>query len=258
MAVTAVYPDLFGKHALVTGGAGGIGEAVARAFVGQGCRVTILDKDTQRGSALAAESKEHRSLIAFYEVDLADAEQLIEVLSCIDAERGVVDVLVNNAANDPRYDFLDMTAQQWDDLFALNVRHYFLTCRHLLPPMIERGRGGSIIMVSSIVHFLAPADVICYAATKSAIVAMVRSLGQAVGKHDIRVNAVAPGWIMTERQRRDWVTPEIEDKLINEYQALPRLLTPEDVAPAFLFLASNASAAITRQTILVDGGWRFT
>jgi len=256
--VSTIFPDLQGKNVLITGGADGIGEAVARAFVDNQSRVSILDKDAERGRSLAEELNQQRDLATFYEVDLTDEKQLVDVLRRTDEERGCVDVLINNAAYDPRIDLLEQTAEQWDELFALNVRHYFLTCRELLPRMIERGQGGSIVMASSICHFITPPDVPCYTATKSAILGLVRSLGRQLGRHRIRVNAVAPGWIMTERQKRDWVTPAIEEKIKHEWQSLPKLLTPEDVTPAFLFLASDASRAMTRQTLLVDGGWAFT
>lgn len=256
--MAVIYPDLLGKHVLITGGANGIGEAVSRAFVDNQARVSILDKDAERGRTLVDELNTSRELAHFYEVDLADEKQLVDVLRRTDQERGCVDVLINNAAYDPRYNLLEQTTEQWDELFALNVRHYFLTCRELLPRMIERGKGGSIVMVSSICHFITPPDVVCYTATKSAILGLVRSLGRQVGPHRIRVNAVAPGWVMTERQRRDWVTPQIEEKIKHEWQSLPELLTPEDVVPAFLFLASDVSRAMTRQTLLVDAGWAFT
>lgn len=123
--------------------------------------------------------------------------------------------------------------------------------------MIEAG-GGSIIMTSSHVVWVAKPEMIAYNSTKAAIIGMVRSLAQAVGKHHIRVNAVAPGWIMTERQLSQWITPEAKHKNLHEQQAIPIELTPDDLTGTYLFLASNTSRAITRQTLIIDGGFAQT
>jgi NAD(P)-dependent dehydrogenase (short-subunit alcohol dehydrogenase family) len=133
-----------------------------------------------------------------------------------------------------------MTEQQWCDLFQLNVTHYFLTCRELVPAMIANG-GGSIIMTASHTVWLTKPDLIAYNSTKAAVVGFVRSLAEALGQHHIRVNAVAPGWTMTERQLRQWVTDEAKHRTVHELQLLPLEITPEDLTAIYLFLASNSS-----------------
>ncbi|MBI1375600.1 MAG: SDR family oxidoreductase [Phycisphaera sp.] len=265
MTTGATFDDLADRHVLITGGAHGIGRALVHAFVEQRAFVTVLDRDANAGAALAtqlntdADTDEatgrhapHR--VAFHAVDLTDEAALDATLDRVLNDTGPVDVLINNAGWDPRYDLTEMTATQWDDLFALNVRAAFLTARRAIPGMRARG-GGSIINVASVCWWVSPQRMACYTATKGAVMGFTKSLANEVGRDGIRVNAVAPGWVMTERQLRDMVTEETKRKLLDEWQALPVLLTPEMIAPTFLFLASRASAPITRQTILVDGGF---
>ena len=249
----AVFDDLEGKHVLITGGAGGIGEGLTRAFAGQGCRVSVLDKDEKSGRALANECTTAGAKVGFYPVELTDADSLTALLGDIVGQKGPVNVLVNNAGWDPRYDVLKMSHEEWDSLFKLNVGHYFTTCRELIPAMKEAG-GGSIIMTTSVIIDLAWKELTCYAATKMAIVGMVRSLARAVGQDNIRVNGVAPGWVMTERQIKELCPPKVQARVRNEYQILPLLITPQNLAPTYLFLASRASQPITSQILTVDAG----
>jgi NAD(P)-dependent dehydrogenase (short-subunit alcohol dehydrogenase family) len=249
-----IFKDLQDKHVLITGGTGGIGAGLTPAFARQGCRVSIVGRDAAKGQALADQCNAEGGKVYYYQVDVTITDQLVSVLAKAQNDHGTVNVLINNAGYDPRYDVLQMTEAQWDDLFKLNVGHYFITCRELIPGMIDAG-GGSIIMTTSCMHWIAFPDLTAYTATKSAIIGMVRSLARSVGKHHIRVNAIAPGWVMTERQLREMVTPEIKEKLFNEFQILPIYLTPEDLAPSYLFLASDAAKPITRQTLVVDAGY---
>ncbi len=147
-----------------------------------------------------------------------------------------------------------MTDEQWNDLFALNVSHYFVTCRELIPAMQQARRGASIIMTTSHQIWRGQPDLIAYNSTKAALVGLTRSLAEAYGADHIRVNAVAPGWTMTERQLREWVTPEAKHKTIFQGQAIPLEITPAELVGCYLFLASNSSRAITRQIIAVDAG----
>jgi NAD(P)-dependent dehydrogenase (short-subunit alcohol dehydrogenase family) len=248
-----LYPDLRDKHVLITGGAGGIGAAITDAFAAQHSRVTILDRDRASGKRLAASHAQQQRNVDFRHVDLTNEKKLIATLKAAQKAHGPVDVLINNAGYDPRYDTTEMTTKQWDDLIRLNLTHYFWTCRELLPAMKQR-RRGSIILVSSVNAWSGDERLACYTATKSAALGFMKSLAREVGPFNIRVNAVAPGWIMTPRQARDVATAEDKRRLVEEWQLLPFLLTPEHVAPTFLFFASDASAAITRQVLLVDAG----
>jgi NAD(P)-dependent dehydrogenase (short-subunit alcohol dehydrogenase family) len=250
----ATFHDLKNKHILITGGAGGIGAAVSAAFAAQASRVSILDHDAKAGEHVSLKLRQTNPLVDFYPIDLTDFDRLTPLLHQIEDQSGPVDCLINNAAKDPRYDITKMSYQQWDELFKLNVGHYFVTCRELIPGM-KRNGGGSIIMVTSCNFWIGAGDLTCYTATKAAIVGMVRSLAREVGKDMIRVNAVAPGWVMTERQLKERISPLQKKKLVEEDQILPVLLTPDDMAGTFLFLASDQSRVITRQTLAVDAGY---
>ena len=247
------FPDLDGKHVLITGGANGIGAAVAIAFAGQGCEVTLLDKDLKAGERVVGACRALGAKACLREVDLVDSRMLCDVLDHVKREQPTVDVLVLNAGYDPRFTDLEMTEQQWSDLFQLNVTHYFLTCRELVPAMVAGG-GGGIIMTASHTVWLAKPDLIAYNSTKAAVVGFMRSLAEAVGRDRIRVNAVAPGWTMTDRQLRQWVTEEAKYRTIHELQLLPLEIRPEDLTGTYLFLASDSSAPITRQVLAADAG----
>jgi len=253
----ATFHDLRNKHVLITGGAGGIGAAVSAAFAAQGSRVSILDHDAAAGAKLLGRLNAGDAEVSFHAIDLTDFDSLVPLLHSIEKENGPVDVLINNAAKDPRYDITQMSWAEWEELFKLNVGHYFITCRELIPGMKKNG-GGSIIMVTSCNFWIGSGELTCYTATKAAIVGMVRSLAREVGKDMIRVNAIAPGWVMTERQLRERITPEQMKKLQQEDQILPVRLLPEDMAGTFLFLASDQSRVITRQTLAVDAGYAMT
>lgn len=249
-----IYPDLQGKHVLITGGANGIGAALCRAFAAQGSALTVLDHDVVNGKQVLAQCGAKAVSTALYPIDLTDLPGLTATLTQIRAERPLVDVLIVNAGYDPRYKGLEMTDEQWSHLFQLNVAHYFVTCRELIPAMQQAGRGASIIMTTSHTVWLGKPDLIAYNSTKSAIVGLARSLAEAYGPDLIRVNAIAPGWTMTQRQLDQWVTPETRQQTIFQEQAMPLEITPEELVGSYLFLASNSSRPLTRQVLVADAG----
>lgn len=245
----AIYPDLQGKVVVITGGANGIGAATVRAFHQQGAQVYFCDLEEKAGVALA---KELGSEASFARVDLTREKAVRTWIRKIGKATGRIEVLVNNAASDPRIQLQDMTTAQWDKLFALNLRAYFLTVQAAVPFM--RQGGESIVNLSSITFHQGPAGMSGYVGTKAGIIGFTRSLARELGPQRIRVNAVSPGWVMTERQLRQYVTAQTK-KLIRRSQCVPELLQPEELAPVILFLASEASRAITGQEILADRGW---
>ncbi len=251
---TPIYPDLHGRHVLITGGSNGIGAVLCRSFAAQGCVLTMLDKDTANGEEVITACRELSGDAAMFAVDLTDLTALARTLQQIQRERPVVDVLIVNAGYDPRYDGLHMTDAQWLELFQLNVAHYFVTCRELVPGMQEAQREASIIMTASHTVWLGKPDLIAYNSTKAAIVGLTRSLAEALGPYRIRVNAVAPGWTMTRRQLEQWVTPEAKEQTIHHEQAMPLEITPEELAGTYLFLASRSSRPLTRQILVADAG----
>jgi len=247
------FPDLEGRHVLITGGSNGIGAAIAIAFAGQGCQVTLLDKDVEAGRQVINACHDLGANACLREVDLVDSGALCDVLARVKREQPTVDVLIANAGYDPRFTGLDMSERQWHDLFQLNVTHYFVTCREVLPAMIAKG-GGSVIMTASHTAWLAKPDLIAYNSTKAAVIGFMRSLAEDVGRHRIRVNAVAPGWTMTDRQLRQWVTDESRRRTIHEDQVMPIEITPDELTGTYLFLASDCSRPITRQVLVADAG----
>lgn len=249
----SIYSDLNGKNVLVTGAAGGIGAAVSTAFAKQGSHVISLDLKKHPMSHLSTDVSTDKGCIYSYIVDLTNTATLIKSLAEIRSIYNTIDVIVANAGYDPRHIRLDISESEWNSLFQLNVTHYFIICRELLPVMVKNG-GGSVILTSSHTAWIAKPNLIAYNTTKAAIVGLIRSLAEAYGKYYIRVNGVAPGWTMTERQLQQWVTDDALYDTINNQQAIPNVITPDQIADIYLFLASDASRAITRQVIIADAG----
>ncbi|MFN9622890.1 MAG: SDR family NAD(P)-dependent oxidoreductase [Cyanobacteriota bacterium] len=248
-----LYPDLQGRGVVITGGAAGIGAALGEAFVRQGARVISLDRDAEGHRRLRERCAAGPGALEGVLVDLCDGAALVTTLGQVRERLPELRVVIANAGFDPRYDGLAMAEAEWNDLFQLNVTHAFLTCRELLPRLVANG-GGSVILTASHTAWIAKPDLIAYNSTKAALVGLTRGLAEAYGGQGIRVNAVAPGWTMTERQLRQWVTPEALDETVHRLQALPLTLTPELIAQPFLFLASDASLALTRQVLIADAG----
>src|SRR5262245_35709350 len=244
----AKFPEFKDRNVLLTGGANGIGAVIVRAFHAQGARVFFCDVDARAGKALAKELGEGAF---FSKLDLRREREICRWIEQVGTRYQRIHVLINNAAADPRIGLEDTTAEQWDELFARNLRAYFLTSRQCVPLMRA---GGAIINLSSITIHTGPANMSAYVATKAGIVGFTRSLARELGPRGIRVNAISPGWVMTERQRRQYVTPAVK-RLIKSSQCIRALIQPDEIASVVLFLASDASRAITGQEILVDRGW---
>jgi NAD(P)-dependent dehydrogenase (short-subunit alcohol dehydrogenase family) len=242
----AVYPELRDSIVLVTGGANGIGAATVTAFSEHEARVFFCDLDARAGKALATTAG-----AVFTRLDLRDERQITRWIASVAKETGHIDALVNNAANDPRIPLKDLTRERWDELFAINLRSAFLCSREAAPHM---GAGTSIINLASITWHLAPAQMSAYVSTKGGMLGFTRALARELGPRRIRVNAVSPGWIMTERQLRQYVTPAVK-RLIRKSQSIPDLIQPPEIAEIILFLASDTSSAVTGQEILADRGW---
>jgi NAD(P)-dependent dehydrogenase (short-subunit alcohol dehydrogenase family) len=246
----ATYPSLRGRTAFVSGGASGLGAEFVEQLVAQGCRVAFVDLDRDRGEALSARLGD---AALFTPCDVRDVGALTTALRQAGDRFGPVRILVNNAANDTRDRVADVTEALWDDRMAVNVRHHFFAAQAVAESMREAG-GGSIVNLGSISAHIDLMDLPGYITAKSGVEGLTRTLAREYGPWGIRVNCIVPGWIMTERQLSEWVTPEAE-AAIDRNQCLPQRLYPDDVARMLLWLAADDSRSCTAQTWVVDGGW---
>ena len=253
MMPTAIYPDLKNRSVLISGGGTGIGAALTEAFVRQEAKVAFLDIAEKESHALLARLERdaaHRPL--FVAADLTDIPAVRAAVAAVEEAHGPVTVLVNNAARDDRHEIEDVSEAYWDENQATNLRHQFFLVQAVLAGMKAAG-GGSIINFTSTSYMLNIGDMPSYTAAKAGVVGLTKGLAGKLGRHGIRVNAVAPGWVMTERQKRLWVTREALAAMIDR-QCLKEAIQPADMAGPCLFLASAASRMITAQVLIADGG----
>jgi NAD(P)-dependent dehydrogenase (short-subunit alcohol dehydrogenase family) len=249
-----IYPSLEGRVVLVTGGATGIGASIVEHFARQGSRVAFMDVQDEAAHYLVAGLTAQGCTPPIYlQCDLRDVTVVQRAIKSLINMLGAIDVLVNNAANDQRHSIESVTPESFDQSIAVNLRPQFFTIQAVLPAMREAGRG-SIINMSSISWMIPSTGLPLYITAKAAIVGLTRTLAHELGVHNIRVNAVLPGAIATERQKQLWYTPEYKAEIMAS-QALKRDILPEDVARLVLFLAADDSSAITNQSYIVDGGW---
>ncbi len=245
----ARYPSLFGKSVLVTGGASGIGAKIVEEFVEQGSKVAFIDLDENSGQRLLTTiGDEH----AFECCDLRNIDALRDSIEKLNTCLGPFSVLVNNAAHDDRHNWADVTSDYWDERMATNLRHMFFAIQSVAPGMIRAG-GGSIINLGSGSWWQAVGGMPAYTTAKSAVHGLTRTMARDLGQHRIRVNTVVPGWIMTQRQKELWVTPEeMRQHLVR--QCLPDAIEPVFVARMVLFLASDDAAMCSANNYMVEAG----
>jgi NAD(P)-dependent dehydrogenase (short-subunit alcohol dehydrogenase family) len=246
----ANYPSLNGKAVLITGGATGIGECIARAFHDQGSRVAILDYDREAGLSFAADLGKGAH---FEHCDVRDSRALQTAIRRASEAIGPIAMLVNNAARDDRHTIDEVTPEYWRERFATNLDHQFFASQAVLPDMETLGTG-SIINMGSTSYLASDDSFAAYKTAKSAVVGLTKALARELGGRGIRVNCVVPGWIMTQRQIALWLTPEGEKELLKR-QCIKRKLVPQDVANFVLFLGADDSSAMSSQCYFVDGGW---
>jgi NAD(P)-dependent dehydrogenase (short-subunit alcohol dehydrogenase family) len=251
----ARYPSLRDRVVLITGGASGIGADMVRAFAGQGAKVAFFDLLDEAAEALLAELRASAHVPLYRRCDLVDIAALRSSIAAIGEMLGPVAVLVNNAANDQRQPVAEVTPESWDGSQAINLRPQFFAAQAVHPQMRALGHG-SIINLSSIAWRFGADQMVPYATAKAAVIGLTRALARAFGPDGIRVNAIEPGAVMTERQRRLWYPDDAQVQAMVERQILRRVLLGEEIARAALFLAADDSRMITKQTITVDAGIR--
>ena len=241
------------KVAVVTGGAQGIGQAVVRKFVAEGARVALLDIDEPRGQA---EAERHGDAVHFIRCDITrEADVAAAIAGTIEAF-GTIDILVNNAGVNTYFDATTMTEDEWEKVFAVDLKGAWLCCKHALPHMREQG-SGAIVNIASIHAFMTTYNQFPYAAAKSGMVGLTRSLALDFGKYQIRVNAICPGWVRTQLVD-EWLELQPEGKAaeqrVLDQQPLGRMAAPMEIANFVAFVASDEASFMTGAALLIDGG----
>jgi NAD(P)-dependent dehydrogenase (short-subunit alcohol dehydrogenase family) len=243
------YHSLREARVLVTGGAGGIGADIVRAFAAQGSQVGFVDLDVAAGNALAAATPSTH----FEPCDVRDVAALRAALAALQQRLGGVDVLVNNVANDQRHAIDEVTPEYFDERIALNLRPHYFAIQAVLPALRAQG-GGAIVNIGSGSWRMKTPQLSVYVTAKSAMTGLTRSLARDLGPQGIRVNCVVPGWVMTERQLALWVD-EAGEQAMDANHCIPGRIVGADIAHMVLFLAADTSRMITAQEFVVDGGW---
>jgi len=248
----AHYPSLTGKVVLVTGGGSGIGEAIVEHFWLQHCKVAFFDIDDAASEKLVARLLHTSGAPLYRRCDVTDLDAVRAAVAEVEAKLGPVQVLVNNAARDDRKDFFDVTPEFWDRAMAVNVRHQFFLTQAVAKGMIAAG-GGAVINMGSISWMRGRPGMAGYTTSKAGIHGLTRTLARELGDKNIRVNSIAPGAVVTERQRQLWLKPG-DDQMFLDLQCLKFRLQPAEIARVALFLASDEARGIAGQNVVVDAG----
>lgn len=252
---TPIFPDLKHASVYITGGGSGIGAALTDGFLGQGARVAFIGRSDATAFCNEMEDK-HGTRPLFLQGDITDMARLQGSIAEAGEAHGPVTVLVSNAANDQRHALEDLSPEDWDANQAINLKAYYFATQAVAPMMRAAG-GGSIVNFSSISYMMGNAGYSAYVAANAGITGMTRAHARELGPDGIRVNALAPGWVLTQKQLDMWATPEgLEAHLAR--QCIPEYLKPQDIVNPTLFLASAASAMMTAQCMVVDGGVVYT
>ncbi|MFD2165031.1 SDR family NAD(P)-dependent oxidoreductase [Thalassotalea euphylliae] len=246
------YHNLAGKRVFITGGATGIGAAIVKAFVEQKAQVAFVDIDANASSRLEKDLEQQGIPIWHQTVDVTDNQAL--QASIVDASEslGGIDILINNVANDMRHRPQDISPSDWQYCMQVNLDAAFFAAQAVFAPM-KKQKGGVIINFSSINALLGPKNMVGYTTAKAGLIGMTKSLAKDYGRYNIRVNAILPGWVATEKQLASYLS-ENEEKRWMSTMALKQRIEPADVAKLALFLSSDDSAMITGQCVTIDGG----
>ena len=248
---TTIFPDIRDKHVFITGGGSGIGAALSKGFLQQGAKVSFVQR-SNADEFLAEMQQKTGHQPNFIPCDISDIEALKQAIVSANAEYGDIDILVNNAGNDIRHALSDLSVDDWDQNHAVNLRPYFFTTQAIAPQMAQNG-GGAIINYSSASYLMGIAGFPAYVAANAAITGLTRAFARELGTDNIRVNALVPGWVLTQKQLDQWANPEALTAHL-EKQCLKEHLYAEDMIAPTVFLASTASRMMTGQVLIIDGG----
>jgi len=238
-----------GKVAVVTGGTSGIGRHLTLMLAKQGAEVFFCGRDSTQGKLVESqcEGRGH-----YYPCDVTKPENISEFVDATLKFNGHIDYLVNNVAMDSRVKFEEATIEQFDQFIATDLRSALLVSQAALPGL-RRGSGKAIVNLGTTNYMLGLAPFTLYSSAKAGLLGFTRALARELGPENIRVNMLSPGWIMTEKQLKNYVSEQDKADLLRD-QALPFLLTEEQITPPLLFLLSSAANGITGQNLVVDGG----
>jgi NAD(P)-dependent dehydrogenase (short-subunit alcohol dehydrogenase family) len=244
--------EFAGRVAVVTGGSEGMGYDFCRTLCEAGCEVYFCSRNPDKGR-LAAKSLGRNA--HYFQADLSAPDQITAFAAHVREAAGRIDYLVNNAANDDRIKFDKLTVEECDRMWNLNLRSFLLMSRACLE-LLRSGEGRSIVNISTTNYMFGFEPFTIYNATKSGILGFTRSLARELGPEGMRVNMISPGWIMTEKQLRKYVSEEDKKELLRD-QCVKHLIEAKHVSPVMLFLLSSAACAISGQNLVVDGGKYF-
>lgn len=252
--LSASYPTLKGRSVFITGGGTGIGASLTAGFAAQGAKVAFVDIEVEASQKLVEDiNKTHKNGAHFIKCDIRDIPALQNAVAAAVEKNGPIDVLANNAANDQRHEISTVTPEFWDDRMAINLRPQFFAVQAVVEAM-KVAKKGSIINFGSTSWKKGQGGMPAYSAAKAAIHGMTRGLARDLGPYNIRVNTLVPGWVITERQLKLWLTPEADAERA-QAQCLPSRILPDHITAMALFLAADDSAGCTAQEFVVDGGW---
>jgi NAD(P)-dependent dehydrogenase (short-subunit alcohol dehydrogenase family) len=247
------HADLADRGVLITGGGSGIGAALVEGFAAQGAKVAFLDIAEEPSRALAERLSENSPHPVLYlKADLRNVAETQAAVNMAAEKLGSLSVLINNAGWDDRHELEEVTEEYWDNSQAVNLKQMFFVAQAAVPYLRKSG-GGAIVNFSSIAFLLNMGGLPSYASAKAGIIGLTKSLAGKLGRENIRVNAILPGMIVTERQKALWLNDDSIAAMVAR-QSPKRVLLAEDLVGPCLFLASNASAAMTAQTVVIDGG----
>lgn len=250
---SANYPSLAARGVFITGGATGIGAAFVEAFVRNGANVAFVDVDDDRAAKLVDRlANKYSRSVWFRKTDVTESEELETAIRDASSDIGGLHTLINNAARDTRHDVESFGLDDWRKCMALNLDAAFVASRAISAELKSRQRGA-IINMSSIVTTLGSAGMPGYVTAKAGLIGMTKALAREFGEHNIRVNAILPGWVATERQLERWLTPEQEADWQRQV-ALKRRLVAADIANLAVFLSADDSDMITGQCLVIDAG----
>lgn len=251
MDLPARFDDLRDASVFITGGGSGIGASLTEGFLAQGAQVAFVQRSDATALCDRLETAYGRRPL-FIACDITDVSALKDAIAEARAAHGPIGVLVNNAASDDRHALADYSVADWDHSISINLRPHFFTAQAIAEEMKSAGRGA-IVNFSSISYLMGNDGYPAYVAAKAGITGLTRGLARELGPFGIRVNALLPGWVLTQRQKDLWVTPEALAAHIDR-QCLKEEIQPDDMVCPTLFLASNASRMMTGQALVIDAG----